>query len=88
MSQDMFDPRAKGKACPTSASMVPATVPQAQTACHEAQLIGYALSHHVPEMRRGFEILTIHGRWHVDAEPAARMAELMRQHLMQQLETI
>jgi hypothetical protein len=54
----------------------------------QAQLIGYALSHHVPDMRRGFDILTSHGRWHVDAKPAAQMAELMRQHLMQQLETI
>lgn len=54
----------------------------------EAQLIGYALSHHVPDMRRGFDILTSYGRWHVDAKPAAQMAELMRQHLMQQLETI
>jgi hypothetical protein len=52
------------------------------------QLIGYALSHHVPDMRRGFDILTSYGRWHVDAKPAAQMAELMRQHLMQQLETI
>jgi hypothetical protein len=54
----------------------------------QAQLIGYALSHHVPDMRRGFDILTSYGRWHVDAKPAAQMAELMRQHLMQQLETI
>ncbi|ACY32438.1 hypothetical protein [Comamonas thiooxydans] len=88
MSQDIFDQRADGKAFAAAASLVPATVPQAQIACHQAQLIGYALSHHVPDMRRGFDILTSYGRWHVDAKPAAQMAELMRQHLMQQLETI
>ncbi|WEE79847.1 hypothetical protein LZ683_11095 [Comamonas testosteroni] len=88
MSQDIFDQHPDGEAVPAAASLVPATVPQAQMACHEAQLIGYALSHHVPDMRRGFEILTRHGSWHVDAKPATKMAELMRQHLMQQLETI
>lgn len=86
MCQDIFDQRAEGEA--VAASLLPATVPQAQMACHEAQLIGYALSHHVPDMRRGFEILTRYGRWHVDAKPASQMAELMRLHLMQQLETI
>lgn len=88
MSQNIFDQRADGKASVAAASLVPAIVPQAQIACLEAQLIGYALSRHVPDMRRGFDILTSYGRWHVDAKPATQMAELMRQHLMQQLETI
>jgi hypothetical protein len=44
MSQNIFDQHADGKASVAAASLVPATVPQAQIACHEAQLIGYALS--------------------------------------------
>ena len=88
MSQDIFDQRADGKAFAAAVTLVPATVSQAQNACAQAQLIGYALSHHVPDMRRGFDILTSYGRWHIDAKPAAQMAELMRLHLMQQLETI
>jgi hypothetical protein len=63
-------------------------VPQAQVASSEAQLIGYALSRHVPAMQHGFEVITAYGPWRVDGELAQQMAELMRQHLMNQLATV
>ncbi|NIF85149.1 hypothetical protein F3J24_16690 [Comamonas sp. Tr-654] len=65
----------------------PASVPQAQAASLQAQLIGDSLSRHVPAMQSGFEIMTSQGLWRVDGELARQMAELMRRHLMKQLES-
>lgn len=65
----------------------PASVPQAQAASLQAQLIGDSLSRHVPAMQSGFEIMTNQGLWRVDGELARQMAELMRRHLMKQLES-
>ena len=42
----------------------------------------------MPAMQRGFEVITSYGPWHVDGELAEQMAELMRQHLMKQLESV
>ena len=89
MEEDILDQIARGKFRPAAAaSVVPAPVPQAELASQKAQLIGYALSRHVPAMPRGFEIITSYGPWHVDGELAEQMAELMRQHLMKQLESV
>ena len=86
MEKDIFDQIASGKVSATAAAaVVPAPVPQGELASQKAQLIGYALSRHVPAMQRGFEVITSYGPWHVDGELAEQMAELMRQHLMQQL---
>lgn len=89
MEEDILDQIASGKFRPAvAASVVPAPVPQAELASQKAQLIGYALSRHVPAMQRGFEVITSYGPWHVDGELAEQMAELMRQHLMKQLESV
>ena len=88
MEEDIFDQIASGKAPTVATELAPAPVLQAQVASREAQLIGYALSRHVPAMQRGFEVLTSYGPWHVDGELAQQMAELMRQHLMNQLATV
>ena len=89
MEEDILDQIARGKFRPAvAASVVPAPVPQAELASQKAQLIGYALSRHVPAMQRGFEVITSYGPWHVDGELAEQMAELMRQHLMKQLESV
>jgi malate synthase len=39
-------------------------------------------------MQHGFEVITAYGPWRVDGELAQQMAELMRQHLMNQLATV
>lgn len=88
MEKDIFDQIASGNAPTAATELGPAPVPQAQVASREAQLIGYALSRHVPAMQRGFEVLTSYGPWRVDGELALLMAELMRQHLMNQLATV
>ena len=89
MEEDILDQIASGKFRPAvAASVVPAPVPQAELASQKAQLIGYALSRHVPAMQRGFEVITSYGPWHVDGELAEQMAELMRQNLMKQLESV
>ena len=89
MEEDILDQIASGKFRPAvAASVVPAPVPQAELASQKAQLIGYALSRHVPAMQRGFEVITSYGPWHVDGELAEQMDELMRQHLMKQLESV
>ena len=85
MNKDIFDQIASGEA---PALEVPAPVPQASTAGQKAQLIGYALSRHVPAMKRGFEIITSFGPWHVSGELAEQMAELMRKYLMEQLASV
>ncbi len=88
MEEDIFDQIASGKAPTAATEVAPAPVPQAQVASREAQLIGYALSRHVPAMQHGFEVITAYGPWRVDGELAQQMAELMRQHLMNQLATV
>lgn len=89
MEEDILDQIASGKfRAAAAASVVTAPVPQAELASQKAQLIGYALSRHVPAMQRGFEVITSYGPWHVDGELAEQMAELMRQHLMKQLENV
>lgn len=85
MNKDIFDQIASGEA---PAPAVPAPVPQASAAGQQAQLIGYALSRHVPAMQRGFEVVTSYGPWHVSGELAEQMAELMRKHLMEQLASV
>lgn len=87
MKNDVFDMMAAGKADAAQSVPAPAQVPPAQVASLAAQLIGYGLSHHVPAMQEGFDIITSHGRWRVDGELAVQMAKLMRQHLMRQLAT-
>ena len=81
-------PFAAGKASAVDSDARPASVPKAQVASLEAQLIGHGLSRHVPAMRNGFDVITNYGSWHVDGELAAQMAEVMRLHLMKQLETV
>ena len=89
MEKDIFDHIASGKVpAPAAAAVVPAPAPQAELASQKAQLIGYALSRHVPAMQHGFEVITSYGPWHVDGELAEQMAELMRQHLMKHLESV
>ena len=88
MEEDIFDQIASGNAPTATNEVSPAPVPQAQVASSEAQLIGYALSRHVPAMQHGFEVITAYGPWRVDGELAQQMAELMRQHLMNQLATV
>lgn len=84
MEEVFFKQVAAAKAL--AAGVAPAPVPPAQVASLAAQLIGDGLSRHVPAMQRGFDVITSCGRWHVDGELAEQMAELVRQHLMRQLE--
>ncbi|WP_043005549.1 hypothetical protein [Comamonas testosteroni] len=88
MKNDVFDMMAAGCAEAVQSCPAPAQVPPAQVASLAAQLIGYGLSRHVPAMQDGFDIITGHGRWRVDGALAVQMAELMRLHLMKQLETV
>lgn len=67
--------------------LTPSTVPQAQVASLEAQLIVDCLNLLVPSMQSSFKIITTQALWHVDGELAQEMAELMRKHLMKRLET-
>lgn len=64
---------------------VPALVPQASQAGPRAQAIGDVLSRHVPDMARGFVIFTGRSEWQVSGEMAQRMAQLMREALMDEL---
>lgn len=86
MKEDIFDQIASGKV--PAPMCQPAPVPQAREAGQQAQLIGYALSRHVPAMQRGFEVITCYGPWHIGGELAEQMAELMRKHLLEQLSSV
>ncbi|WP_294261023.1 hypothetical protein [uncultured Comamonas sp.] len=68
-------------------ALTPATVPQAQVASLEAQLIVHCLNILVPSMLSGFKIITTQGLLCVDGEVSQEMAELMHKHLMKRLET-
>ncbi|MHA6913024.1 NADP-dependent isocitrate dehydrogenase [Ralstonia pseudosolanacearum] len=51
----------------------------------EQQRIGYDLAKKVPDMRRGFQIVTGYGDIYVDAEDAATFAELAKSLLEEEL---
>lgn len=65
--------------------LTPAFVPQARQAGPRAQAIGDVLTRHVPNMARGFVIFTEHSEWQVSGEMAQRMAQMMREALMDEL---
>ncbi|CBJ42988.1 hypothetical protein [Ralstonia solanacearum] len=44
----------------------------------EQQRIGYDLAKKMPDMRRGFQIVTGYGDIHIDAEDTAAFAELVK----------
>jgi len=88
MKKTEVKPFAAGKASAVDSDARPDSVPKAQVASLEAQLIGHGLSRHVPAMQGGFDVITNYGSWHVDGELAAQMAEVMRLHLMKQLEMV
>ncbi|MFN3731945.1 hypothetical protein [Comamonas testosteroni] len=64
---------------------VPALVPQASQAGPRAQAIGDLLSRYVPDMARGFVIFTDRSEWQVSGEMAQRVAQLLREALMDEL---
>jgi hypothetical protein len=77
---NLFDSLAVGKPLPA-----PAPVPQARQAGLREQTIGYALSRHVRAMERGFVVVTSNGPWEICGELAERMAQLVRDSLMDEL---
>ncbi|CUB02129.1 hypothetical protein [Comamonas thiooxydans] len=81
----MMEPNISERLSVYESQQVPAFVPQAREAGPRAQAIGNVLTHHVPDMARGFVIFTDRSEWQVSGEMAQRVAQLLREALMDEL---